>query len=82
LIKQYQTRNPQFGYNICVGGDGTSGVFFSEEVRKAISERMKGENNPNYGGKTNTPEATEKRAAKLRGKKHSEEHKQKIAASL
>ena len=40
----------------------------TEEGRRRLSEDRRGEKNPNYGGKANTPEAIEKRAAQLRGR--------------
>ena len=57
-------------------------MHHTEEAKKRISEKMRGEHNPNYGGKTNTPEAIQKRSQALRGKKHTEEHKRKISQSL
>ena len=36
-------------HNKTNGGEGGSGVVTSEETRKKRSERMKGENHPNYG---------------------------------
>lgn len=52
LIKELGTMNPEKGYNLKAGGaDGT----FSEEVRKKMSESLKGvrvgENHPMYGKK-------------------------------
>ena len=49
LISEYDTRNPEHGYNICVGGGGTVGCVFSEETRRKHRERFTGPNNPNYG---------------------------------
>ena len=40
----------------------------TEEGRRRLSEDRRGEKNPNYGGKANTPDAIEKRAAQLRGR--------------
>lgn len=40
-IRDYETTNPKWGYNISTGGDGCSGWHPTEEQRKAISERMK-----------------------------------------
>ena len=36
-------------YNLANGGEGLSGYKHSEEYKRKISERTKGENNPNYG---------------------------------
>lgn len=49
LIAKYDTTNQDKGYNMTLGGEGGSGRIVSEEERKAISERVKGENNPMYG---------------------------------
>ena len=46
-IAQYQSNNPQFGYNSDIGGKGRGRM--SPEARAKISEKMKGANNPNYG---------------------------------
>ena len=81
LIVDYDTRNPEHGYNICVGGGGTSGCVFSDETLKKMSIRMSGENNPFYG-KHMTPEHKEKLRLINLGSKHTEEHKRKISASL
>lgn len=60
LIDQYNTRNPENGYNIKEGG---SNGHLSEEtknkLREIMSEKYKGENNPFYG-KTHTKETKEK----------------------
>lgn len=43
LIAQYDSTNPQKGYNISVGGDsGHTGVPMNEDARKKISEAQKG----------------------------------------
>lgn len=82
LIEKYNTRDPSYGYNICVGGSGTLGCSFSEDELKRRSEYWKGENNPNYKGKMWTPEYREHMRQINTGKKLTEEHKQKIGDSL
>lgn len=47
-IKEYQSTNPEFGYNICDGGSGVRNAH-TEEWKENHSKRMSGENNPNYG---------------------------------
>lgn len=37
-IKKYQTVNPKYGYNKSYGGDGATGVIFTEERKRKISE--------------------------------------------
>ena len=49
LIAFYDSTNPQRGYNLSLGGEGSAGASRSEETRKKISESKMGENNPNYG---------------------------------
>lgn len=69
--------------NLTDGGEGCEGYIPSEEVRKNISARVSGENNPMYGtsrtGKENPfygQKHTEETLAKMRGRKCSEENKQ------
>lgn len=51
LIARYKTNNPEYGYNISGGGDGSARV--AESTRKLMSERRKGKfagaDNPCYG---------------------------------
>ena len=47
LIREWDTTNREYGYNITKGGD--SNPMDNEESRKKLSETRKGENNPNYG---------------------------------
>ena len=76
--KSYVGFDNSIGYNLTIGGNGNSGVIFSEEHRKKISESKKGiklstdtiekiknnaKINPNFG---------------MRGKKCSEETKNKL----
>lgn len=51
LIAKYDSTNPQKGYNITKGGEGTFGVYPSIETRKKMSAARTGEKNPNYGKK-------------------------------
>lgn len=41
LIKQLDTRNPLFGYNLTDGGEGSCGHKLSEEARQKLSEAAK-----------------------------------------
>ena len=47
LIREWDTTNREYGYNITKGGD--SNPMDNEESRRKLSEAMTGENNPNYG---------------------------------
>ena len=52
LIAYYNTTNPEYGYNLSKGGEGSSyGCRFSlsEEAKKKMSEAKKGSKNPNFG---------------------------------
>ena len=43
LIKAYASNNPKYGYNLSSGGEGgAAGVPWSEERRKALSDKLKG----------------------------------------
>lgn len=49
LIEEYKSNNPEFGYNLCAGGEGCTNYKHNEETKKLIGkyskERM---NNPEY----------------------------------
>lgn len=42
LIALYKSNDPKHGYNCTVGGEGSNGYKYTDEQRKAISERQKG----------------------------------------
>jgi len=85
LIKQYDSRNHNKGYNFRIGGYVTER---SEETRKKISESLKGKIPP-HTGKKHSEETKMKLSisAKMRkqippspkGRKLSEEHKKKLS---
>ena len=83
LIREWDTTNREYGYNITKGGD--SNPMDNEESRKKLSETRKGENNPNYGKtlsektKQKMSEATKGENNPMYGKKHTEESKQKMS---
>ena len=65
-------KSPELGYNLNDGGDGNPGHILSEESRKKISQNhadVSGKNNPMYG------------KSAMKGRKHSEESKQKMRES-
>lgn len=47
LIKQYQTLNDDFGYNMTTGGE--KHYHLTEEVKQKLREQKLGEKNPQYG---------------------------------
>lgn len=49
FINKFNTNNSNFGYNTTGGGEGMTGIKFSEETRKKMSESRKGEGNSMYG---------------------------------
>lgn len=46
LIQYYKSYDKEYGYNLTLGGEGTC---LTEDQRKILSERMKGDGNPFYG---------------------------------
>ena len=87
-IKKYNSNNPNFGYNLTDGGDGTKGYYPSEKTRQKMSESRKGEKNPNYKKQmSDTQKKILSEYAKSRtgsknpfyGRNHSEETKRKIS---
>ena len=89
LIKKYNTLNPKYGYNMQPGGNLSNlGVKMSEENRRKLSARTKGEKNYFYG-RTPSKEhidylvslGKERVGEKhpMYGKHHSEESKKKMS---
>ena len=73
LITEYHSNDKQFGYNLTDGGDGTLGRRFTDEQKKALSEKHK--------GKIISVEQRQKLREANLGKHHSEETKRKISQS-
>jgi hypothetical protein len=80
LIRWYGRKNNGTGIlrNMTDGGEGLSGLVFTEELRIKISERTSGENHHLFG-KKHSEETKEKIRQSRLGKKHSEESKQKMS---
>jgi group I intron endonuclease len=74
-IKELNTKAPN-GYNLTDGGDGAPACIVSDETRKKLSERTKGENNPFYG-KHHSKETIEK----LKNRVITDEWKKRISES-
>jgi group I intron endonuclease len=70
LIKEWNTQDREYGYNMTSGGDGTPDYHPSEETRRKLSEARKRENL--------SEETLRRRSEGLRGRVFSEEHKRKI----
>lgn len=71
LIKEFDTKNRDCGYNLTDGGDGATGVYYTEEMRHNISVAQK--NRFSKSGKDGHP---------MYGKKHSDEAKEKVSIAL
>ena len=48
-ISLYKANERDCGYNLTIGGDGTIGYEFTNEVREKISKKCSGKNHWNYG---------------------------------
>ena len=77
FIQYYDTTNPQYGYNITLGGEGGNGWCPSEETKKKISDALKGKNNPNYQ-KTFSEETKQKMSKAKKGIPLTKEHNENI----
>lgn len=64
LIVQHNTKAPN-GYNLTDGGDGVSGVYRSEEVKKRMSDAQKGKK-----GKPHTDEFKKSLSDRVSGEKN------------
>lgn len=47
-IDKFNANNPDFGYNLTLGGDGASGYFLSEEKKTILSSKRQGVNAIGY----------------------------------
>jgi len=90
-IAEYDSTNPEKGYNKSTGGEKKGqGVVFSEERRRRMSEQRKGRKLPDwqrelllsYAKRPSTPEAIAKRVAKMKGHKTSDKTKARISNAL
>ena len=82
MIAQYRTLTPN-GYNICIGGEGTSGRRMSEENKSAISLRMIGNTLGHVlKGRKHTPEQVAANSAAQKKIVISSETRNKMAASM
>ena len=79
-IAFYDSNNPEHGYNMATGGDRHDGYELSEEVRKKISESMKGKPGT-MNGKKHSEEVRKKMSESHKGRTHSEEVRKKLSES-
>lgn len=70
LISMWKTQNPDYGYNMTSGGDGTPNYYPSEETRRKKAIASMRENL--------SEETLRRRSESLRGRKFTEEHKRRI----
>lgn len=81
-IKTDKTYLREFGYNGTMGGDGVIGHIYTSEEKLAISKRISGAGNPNFGGRLMTTEVKNKIRNTLTGTILKEETKEKIKTSV
>lgn len=75
LIKKYNSTNPDYGYNISLGGDlGNYGRHCSDEVKRKISMKNT--------GRVKSEEERKRISERMKGKKHSSEHNRKVSEAL
>lgn len=75
LIRQYKSNNPDYGYNISLGGDlGNYGRPCSDEAKKMISEKN--------SGRIVSQETRNKISKSLKGKAHTALHNQRVSNAL
>lgn len=88
LIKQYDTTNPNYGYNSSSGGEGISGVKLTKEVRqkianahrgKTLTEQHKKKISESVTGRFVSDETKQKLREANLGKKLSDEHRKKLS---
>ena len=75
LIKQYNTMDINYGYNLCEGGNLTLGYHHTKETKEKMSLIKKGM----YKGKDNPMYGKSGILAPMYGKHLTEEHKRKIS---
>jgi len=91
LISKFQTNNPEYGYNIYIGGNlGNTNIKLSDEQKQRLREANLGKHHSDetkrkmsisHTGYKQTPEHIENvRKAKI-GRKLSEEHKKNLSIS-
>lgn len=73
-IARFNSTDPNVGYNLTQGGEGSLGLIFSEEARRKISESKK--------GKPRSEEVKHKISETKKGKPRSEETARKISESM
>jgi len=78
FIKNHRAVESDDYYNICYGGQGTTGLYPSEETKQKISEATKGKNNHNYGKKP-SEETRQRHSDANKGKIRSEESRKRYS---
>lgn len=83
FIKKYNTRNPNYGYNITAGGDGMHNCAHTEETKQKISLKAKErfsnpKNHPMYG-KHPSDETREKQKIRASQRWQNPEERQKMS---
>jgi group I intron endonuclease len=73
-IAKYKTTDPTFGYNLTTGGDSFKSCLPPETEARRVAKIAAA-----HRGRKQSKEAVEKRVAKLRGRKHSEESRRNMS---
>jgi group I intron endonuclease len=79
-IKHFRSHEPEFGYNMTLGGDGSPGYKHTEEQRRVKSERQRGKKRGPY--QQSASESKRGKGNPMFGKHHSDEHKKFMSETL
>lgn len=82
MIKEHNSMNMKFGYNLTEGGEGTVGTIPSVVTRKRMSNARKGKTYEEFYGIEKALELKEQKRAQGLGKVFSNETKEKISSKL
>lgn len=75
LISKYNTMDANFGYNLCEGGEVTTGYYHTQKSKELMSNKRKGK----YAGTKNPMYGKKGVLAPMYGKHLTDEHKKKIS---
>lgn len=90
LIKEFDLRNPEKGYNLTDGGGGMLGFKLSEETKERMSQHVKSQEhrknisvakmgNKSRLGMKHSEETKKRMSETKKGRKFSEEHKRNLS---
>lgn len=78
LIKQYNSTDDKYGYNVATGGEINNGYHLDEERKRHLSELNTGEKHPQYH-KQRSATTRAKISEARKGISFSDEHKKKLS---